>query len=120
MDTECRSRLFVIKAGQFAPGLAPHPEEDSPNQTEDIKRTYELPLMDSFSVMSVTPREAFQISFTYKLTDILADTTPDDLNPNGKRKLRHSKGKRIKDNQVQLICSYDFYVQNPQVKNLFL
>lgn len=120
VNTECRSRLFVLEAGQFAPDIASGRPDSSEKQTEDVARTYELPLVDSFSIMSVTPREAFQIFFTQRLKTILINTTPKALNPNGKRKLKYARGQAIKDHQVQLICSYDFYIQNPKVKPVLI
>ena len=98
VDTECFSPLFSTDRNRQMRG--------------EVMKTYQLPLLESFPVMSVTPWEAFQIYLPENLTDILLDTDLQSLRSDGKNPLSMERRKQIVDYQEQVICSYHFQIQN--------
>ena len=98
VNTECFSPLFSTDSNRHTIG--------------EMMKTYHLPLSESFPVMSVTPREAFQIYFPKNLENILSETDPQSLRSDGKAPLKRKRRKQIVDYQEQVICSYHFQIQN--------
>lgn len=102
VDTECSSSLFSKESFQDEEG--------------EFKETYELPLLESFSVMSVTPMEALQVYFPWNLTDLLTDIDPESLKHGKSGMLKPKKRKDIADYQTQMICSYHFQIKTKEEK----
>ena len=103
VHTKCYSPLFF---------------KDNTEPKGEIERIYELPLLESFSLMSVTPKEALQVYFPEDLTDILTDIDSESLKPNKRSPLSFKKQKRIVDYQNQVICSYHFQMALLHIKEL--
>ena len=98
VNTECFSPLFSTDSNRHTTG--------------EVMKTYQLPLSESFPVMSVTPWEVFQIYLPKNLEDILLKTDPQSLRSDGKAPLKMKRRKQIVDYQEQVICSYHFQIQN--------
>ena len=102
IDTECSSSLFS--------------KESFRNEEGEFKGTYELPLSESFSVMSATPKEALQVYFPWNLTDLLTDIDPESLKHGKSSMLKPEKRNDIANYQTQVICSYHFQIKTKEEK----
>ena len=91
------------------------------NSSNSKTASYELPLLESFPLMAVTPKEVFQIYFPENLHDFLREIDGAELQldrrlskNSWKTKYRNKKRKY----QAQVICSYSFYIKNQEKKIL--
>lgn len=100
VDTECFSSI-LYKYKEF-------------QKEHFATETYYLPLLDSFSVMSVMPREALQIYLPDNLPEILSEIHSDYLRPNSRSQLAEKERNKIKlkDYRQWFTCSYHFQIQN--------
>ena len=100
VDTECFSSILHKYKGFQEESLA--------------AKTYYLPLLDSFSVMSVTPIEALQVYFPDDLLELLTEIHSDELRPNSKSNLSKKERDKIQlmDYRQWFTCSYHFQIQN--------
>lgn len=100
VDTECFRSILQKYKGLQKENLA--------------AETYYLPLLDSFSVMSVTPEEALQIYFPDNLLDLLTEISPEDLPLSKQVWLDKEERYKIQLNDYRqwFICSYHFQIQN--------